>query len=85
MRCYITIWRSINTYNIKWNSFLNIGESNRIRTVPTYGYLGISETINPTKKCLINIHNYINSLYFYFLITQNIADISNKLNFLLCF
>ena len=37
-----------------------IRESNRIRTVPEYGQfpntdtLGISETINPTKKIVIN-------------------------------
>ena len=37
-----------------------LGESNRIRKVTEYGQfpntdtLGISETINPTTKCLIN-------------------------------
>ena len=31
----------------------DIGESNRIRTVPNTDTLCISETINPTKKCLM--------------------------------
>ena len=34
---------------------------------PNTDTLGISETINPTKKGLMNIHNYINSLNKYFL------------------
>ena len=31
-----------------------VRESNRIWTVPDTDTIGISETINPTKKCLIN-------------------------------
>ena len=60
-----------------------IGESNLIRTVTEYGQYRILETTNPTNKCLMNIHNYINSLksIFYFLNNQNITDISNKLIF----
>ena len=34
-------------------NYIYVGESNRIRTVPEYGPLDISETINPTKKCLM--------------------------------
>ena len=56
---------------------------------PDTDTLGISESINHTKEMFneSNIHNYINSLkkYFYILIIQNIADISTKLIFLLCF
>ena len=52
---------------------------------PNTDTLGISETINLTKKMFMNkIFKIIQIVYksiFYFLIIQNIADISNKLIF----
>ena len=41
--------------------FRNYGKVTTYGQFPSKDMLGISETINPTKKCLMN--NYINILY----------------------
>ena len=68
---------------------LPLGESNRIRTVPEYGHSRYLRNHKSYKKMCNekNIHNYKNILkkHFLFFIIQNIADISNKLIFLLRF
>ena len=55
--------------------------------VPEYGHSLYLRNHKSYKKMFneYNIHNYINSLKKYFIIIQNIADISNKLIFLLRF
>ena len=58
-------------------TFLYLVESNRIRTVPEYGYSRYIRNHKSYKK-VIKIHNYINILNKYFLIIKNSADISNK-------
>ena len=82
----------LNIFNYIDNSYIKIilWESNIIQKVPEYGYsrylINHTSYYKMFNECIHNyIYIYSKNVFFIFLFIQNIADISNKLIFLLRF